>query len=785
MPGAPRRGQAPHEEVRVVLRIVIGLVLTAIGLVFAGRRMWWLYRVSRTGQPAPERIAAVREHPGRDAGVEATEVIGQRKLLQWSVPGTAHALTFWGFTVLLLTIIEAYGDLFSPAFAIPVIGHWAFIGFVEDLFAVAVLAGIITFAVIRLRKNPKRIGRESRFAGSHTGAAWLVLLGIFLVVATLLVYRGAQINTGDFPYSHGAFASQIVAHWLAPLGTGANKVIETTALLANIAVIVGFLIFIAYSKHLHIFMAPLNVLFSRRPNGLGALQPMRSGGKVLDFEEADPDTDIFGRGKIEDFTWKGMLDMATCTECGRCQSQCPAWATDKPLSPKKLIMDLRDHALAKGPYLLAASDEEKEKLPEHIRAEALRPLVGDADAHGVIDPDVLWSCTNCGACVQECPVDIEHIDHISDMRRYQVLIESSFPVEAAGMLKNLENKGDPWGMGEAKRMEWAEGLDFEVPVADGPLGDDVEYLFWVGCAGSLEDRARKTTRAIVTLLHTAGVKFAVLGPAETCTGDPARRMGNEFVFSMLAQQNIETLNEVKPRTIVASCPHCFNALANEYPQFGGNYEVIHHTQLLARLVADGKLTPVTPVAEKITYHDPCFLGRHNKVFSPPREIMEQVPGVQPQEMHRCKDRGFCCGAGGARMWMEERIGKRINTERIDEALGTNPDTVSTACPYCLVMLGDAIAEKKASGEAPESLEIVDVAQLLARSVQPAAVAAPSPGNGSAPGDNAAAGDGAAASSGAAAGGTQSAASDTPEASGSPAGGSLSGDGQPPPSPPAG
>jgi len=228
------------------------------------------------------------------------------------------------------------------------------------------------------------------------------------------------------------------------------------------------------------------------------------------------------------------------------------------------------------------------------------------------------------------------------------------------------------------------------------------------------------------------VKFAVLGPGETCTGDPARRMGNEFVFAMLAQTNIETLNEVKPRTVVASCPHCFNALANEYPQFGGNYEVIHHTQLLARLVAEGKLTPVTPVAEKITYHDPCFLGRHNKVFSPPREIMEQVPGVQPQEMHRCKERGFCCGAGGARMWMEERIGKRINTERIDEALATNPDTVSTACPYCLVMLGDAIAAKKASGEAPESLEIVDVAQLLARSVQPVAGTAPAPDDGQPP-----------------------------------------------------
>jgi Fe-S oxidoreductase len=704
----------------VVLRIVAGLVLTVAAFALAGRRLWWLYRVARTGQPAPERVAAVREHPGRDVGTEATEVIGQRKLLQWSVPGAAHAVTFWGFTVLLLTILEAYGDLFSRTFAIPWIGHSAVLGFIEDLFAVGVLAGIITFAVIRLRTDPKRLGRDSRFAGSHTSAAWLVLAGIFLVIATLLLYRGAQINTGVFPYPHGAFAAQLVGHWLAPLGAGVNSVLETVFVLAQLAVVLGFLVFVTYSKHLHIFLAPVNVLFSRRPNGLGALQPMRSNGQVLDFEEADPDTDIFGRGKIEDFTWKGLLDMGTCTECGRCQSQCPAWATGKPLSPKMVILDLRDHALAKAPYLLASSDEERGKLPEHVRKEAERPLVGDAAAGGVIDPDVIWSCTNCGACVQECPVDIEHIDHISDMRRYQVLIESAFPVEAAGMLKNLENKGDPWGMGESRRAEWITELDFEVPVADGKLADDVEYLFWVGCAGALEDRARKTTKAIAMLLHTAGVNFAVLGPGETCTGDPARRIGNEFVYSMLAQQNIETLNEAAPKTVVASCPHCFNAIANEYPQLGGNYEVIHHTQLLARLVAEGKLTPASPVQEKITYHDPCFLGRHNKVYSPPREIMDQVPGVQAQEMHRCKDRGFCCGAGGARMWMEERIGKRINTERIDEALTTSPDTISTACPYCLVMLGDAISAKKSSGEAAETLEVVDVAQLLARSVTPPA-----------------------------------------------------------------
>jgi len=710
-------------EVALALRIIIGLALTVVAAAIAGRRLFWLYRLGRTGQPAPERTQALREHPTRQTETQVTEVIGQRKLLKWSVPGLAHAFTFWGFIVLFLTIIEAYGSLFSKHFAIVLIGTWAWVGFLEDLFAVAVLAGIITFAIIRLTADPKREGRKSRFAGSHTGAAWLVLLGIFLVVATLLIYRGAQINTGDFPYPSGAFASEIVGHWLHPLGA-ANKGIETTFILLQLAVILAFGIFVTYSKHLHIAIAPLNVLFSRRPNGLGPLEPMRSNGKVLDFEEADPDEDVFGIGKIEDLSWKGMLDLATCTECGRCQSQCPAWATGKPLSPKMIILELRDHAFAKAPYLLAGSDEAREALPEAVKAEAARPIIGDEESHGVIHPDELWSCTNCGACVEECPVDIEHIDHITGMRRYQVLVESAFPVEAGTMLRNLENKGDPWGMGGNKRTDWIGELDFEVPVVDGPIGDDVEYLFWVGCAGALEDRAKKTTKAIAQLLHTAGVNFAVLGPAETCTGDPARRIGNEFVFSMLAQQNIETLNEAGVRKIVASCPHCFNTIAREYPQLGGNYEVIHHTQLLAQLVADGKIKPVTPIEEKVTYHDPCFLGRHNRVFTPPREIMEQVPGVQAQEMHRCKERGFCCGAGGARMWMEERIGKRINTERIDEALGTDPDTISTGCPYCLVMLGDAVAAKKSSGEAKESLEVVDVAQLLVRSVAAPAPVAP-------------------------------------------------------------
>jgi Fe-S oxidoreductase len=708
----------------VVLRMVVGLVLTAVAFAVASRRLWWLKRLAFSGQPAPERLEYARQHLGHEAETQLTEVIGQRKLLKWSVPGAAHAATFWGFLVLLLTIIEAYGALFSRTFSIPGIGQSAALGFIEDLFAVGVLAGIVTFTVIRWRSNPHTEGRRSRFFGSHTRAAWVVLGMIAAVIVTLLIYRGAQENTGVFPYENdGAwpFASWVVGKWLHPLGYGVNSVLEVVFILAQLAVVLAFLVIVTYSKHLHIFLAPLNVMFSRRPDALGPLEPMRSAGKVLDFEEADPDTDVFGIGKVEDLSWKGFLDLGTCTECGRCQSQCPAWATGKPLSPKQLILDLRDHAFAKAPYLLA-SEEERVTLAPDILELAQRPLVGTAEENGVIDPEVIWSCTNCGACVEECPVDIEHIDHINGMRRHQVLIESAFPQEATTMLNNLERRGNPWGMAEDKRLEWVTELDFEVTVLDGKIPADVEYLYWVGCAGALEDRAKKATKAIAELLHVAGVKFAVLGPMEACTGDPARRLGNEFVFNMLAQQNIETLNDAgvaadSGKKVIASCPHCFNTISREYPQLGGNYEVIHHTQLLARLVEEGKLTPVNPVEEKVTYHDPCFLGRHNKVYTPPRSIIDAVPGTTAEEMHRCKGKGFCCGAGGARMWLEERTGKRINEERIEEALALDPDTVSTACPYCMVMLGDAINAKKSAGQAKETLEVIDVAQLLVRAVK--------------------------------------------------------------------
>jgi len=718
----------------VVVRLTAGVLFTVVAAVVAGRRLVTLYRIARLGQPVggsgPDARASVR--------AEAVEVLGQRKLLRWSVPGLAHFFTFWGFQILALTILEAYGALLWRNFHIPLIGTWPVLGFLEDLFAVAVIVSLVAFIVIRVRASPATGGRASRFFGSHTGAAWLVLFMIFNVIWTLLLYRGAQINTGNFPYQSGAFASQWVADLLAPLGTSANDTIETFAILAQLAVVLGFLVLVVYSKHLHIFLAPLNVFFARRPDALGPLLPMYSGVVPIDFEDPADDA-IFGRGKVEDFTWKGMLDFATCTECGRCQSQCPAWNTGKPLSPKLLIMGLRDHAFAKAPYLLAGGEAADEAalaaVPEAARAEALRPLVGPStfDEHGhavaggVVDPDVLWSCTTCGACVDQCPVDIAHVDHIVDMRRYQVMIEAEFPSELGGLFKNMESKGNPWGMNASARLDWAADLPFEVTVVDGPMADDVEWLFWVGCAGAYEDRAKKTTQAVAELLHLAGVSFAVLGQGETCTGDSARRSGNEFLFQTLAAQNVEMLGAVGAKKIVATCAHCFNTLKNEYPQLGGNFEVVHHTQLLNTLVREGRLTPVAPVAGggpagadvpalgSVTYHDPCYLGRHNKVYSPPRELIAST-GLALAEMPRNAERGFCCGAGGARMWMEEKIGKRVNTERTEEAIGTGAATIAVGCPFCRVMISDGVASVQSDKDQGDQVQVRDVAQLLLEAV---------------------------------------------------------------------
>jgi len=740
----------------VVLRLIIGLGVTVIALAIAGRRGWWLYTLIRSGQAT--------NNGDRDENIPArlrtqlAEVIGQRKLLKWSVPGVAHALTFWGFLILGFTIVETWGALFVADYAFPWIGHGRLLGFLEDFFAVAILLSLAVFAVMRVQQAPERKQRGSRFYGSHTRAAWVVLGMISAVLVTLLVYRGAQVNTGVFPYgqSRWPFASHLISLALSPLGVHANEIIETTFILLNIVVICAFLVIVAYSKHLHIALAPVNVAAKRLPKALGPLLPMESHGKLIDFEDPGED-DIFGRGKVEDFTWKGMLDFATCTECGRCQSQCPAWNTGKPLSPKLVIMDLRDHLFAKAPYIIGGKDMPEEGaidfsagltahpghgVPEsgfeRVRGsgpeQAGRPLVGTLEQGGVIDPDVLWSCTTCGACVEQCPVDIEHVDHIVDMRRHQVLIESEFPSELGTLFKNLENKGNPWGQNAKERLDWTKKLGFTVNVFDGELAPETEYLFWIGCAGAFDDGAKKTVQATAELLHRAGVNYTVLGPEETCTGDPARRSGNEFLFQMLAQQNVEMLNSVfegrEPgtRKIITTCPHCLNTLGREYPQLDGHYEVVHHTQLLNKLVREGKLVPVAaPDEDKkapVTYHDPCYLGRHNEVYEEPRELVGAVATLT--EMPRHADRSMCCGAGGAQMWMEERIGQRVNANRTEEAIatiagaaggdGAAAGTIAVGCPFCKTMISDGLTQAQGEG-AGENVEVQDVSQMLLAAVK--------------------------------------------------------------------
>lgn len=704
--------------------------MTAVVGVFALRRVWWLYKLVMSGQPASGRT----DNLGTRIWTQISEVLGQRRLLKWSIPGLAHFFTMWGFFILLTVYIEAYRLLFEERFHIPVIGRWDALGFLQDFFATAVFLGITTFAIIRILRNPREIGRSSRFYGSHNGGAWLVLLMIFNVIWTYVLVRGSAVNNGTLPYGNGAFLSQLFGAILRPLGQPANEIIETTALLLHIGVMLAFLILVLHSKHLHIFLAPINVTFKRLPDGLGPLLPLEADGKPIDFENPSEDA-VFGRGKIEDFTWKGMLDFATCTECGRCQSQCPAWNTGKPLSPKLVIMDLRDHWMAKAPYILGQKDasaggeaghQEHHHVPEsgfgrvpgHGPEQATRPLVGTEEQGGVIDPDVLWSCVTCGACVEQCPVDIEHVDHIVDMRRYQVMMESEFPSELSVLFKNLETKGNPWGQNASDRTNWIDEVDFDVPVygQDVDSFDGYEYLFWVGCAGAYDDKAKKTTKAVAELLAVARVKYLVLGAGETCNGDSARRSGNEFLFQQLAQQAVETLDglfegvETVDRKIVVTCPHCFNTIGKEYRQLGANYTVLHHTQLLNRLVRDKRLVPVTPVSQDITYHDPCYLGRHNKVYEAPRELIGAA-GASLTEMPRHADRSFCCGAGGARMWMEEHIGKRINHERVDEALATDATAIATACPFCRVMVTDGVNDRQE--EAGRSgVEVLDVAQVL-------------------------------------------------------------------------
>ncbi len=595
---------------------------------------------------------------------EATIVLAQRKLLQRLLPGLMHAFIFWGFLVLFPTIVIAMIGAVDRHTTFPWLGHQGWYLLLVDVFVALVLLGVIVDVWIR------HVIRPRRFEGSHLGEADVILALIAAIVITLALWHATQIALGynEWPSSWSPL-SKALSHLFGH--NEATRVLERVFVWAHVLTILAFLAYLPHSKHLHIAVAAINVWFGRT-RADGRLEPLR-------FDDPDvPEEDIrFGAGTATDLTWKQVLDTFSCTECGRCQDACPAWSTGKVLSPKLVIMGLRDYVLAE-------------------EAQSLVP--------GAVPEESVWDCVTCGACIQACPVSIEHVDHIVDLRRHLVMVDSSFPAEAEPMLRDVERASNPWGKAQSERAEWASALGVRVLEPGDPAP---EYLYWVGCASSFDERARRTAESTAKLLQEAGVDFAILGPRESCTGDPARRIGNEYVFQAFAEQNVETLNEAGVRKIVAGCPHCFNTLANEYPDFGGSYEVIHHSELLASLVAEGRLRPQRSEGLSITYHDSCYLARHNDVLGAPRDLVAAVGA--PVEMKRSGKETFCCGAGGAHMWMEER-GGAINEARVGEAVATGADTLAVACPFCTVMLDDGV--QNAGGE----LRVVDVATLLSEAI---------------------------------------------------------------------
>jgi Fe-S oxidoreductase len=627
----------------------------AIAVALFTRRAWYLGKLLRSGKPTNR----FNEVPAR-VRAEATDVLGQRKLLQRRLPGLMHAAIFWGFLVLFPTIVIAMIGAVDPHSTLPWLGAQGWYALLVDVFALLVLLGVIAAFVIR------KVQKPARFKGSHAGEADLILGLIAGIVITLFLWHSSQIALGlnDYP-AQWAPISNALSHVVAPVAPS----LERVAVWAHVLLILSFLVYLPHSKHLHILVAAFNVYFGRT-RSRGRLEP-------IDFQQ--PEAEIrFGSARATDLTWKQMLDTMSCTECGRCQDVCPAYNTGKALSPKLLIMAERDHLLG----------------------QSTAPIVP-----GAVTDDVVWDCVTCGACVRECPVGIEHIDHIVDLRRNLVMVESRFPEEAGTMLRDVDRSSNPWGRPQSDRTQWAEGLGVRV-LQPGDQAPDV--LFWVGCAPAFDERARKAAISTAKLLQSAGVDFAILGPRESCTGDPARRMGDEYTYQRLAGENVATLNDAGVKKIITTCPHCFNTIGNEYADFGGSYEVVHHTEFLAELVRDGRLSPA-PGDRTITYHDSCYLARHNDVRSQPRELVAAVGHAV--EMPRNRERTFCCGAGGARMWMEEKRGRPINQERVREAAATGAETLAVACPFCTVMLDDGVRETGAK------LEVFDLATLLHEAVE--------------------------------------------------------------------
>jgi Fe-S oxidoreductase len=612
---------------------------------------------------------------------------GQVKLFREPIPGLMHAFIFWGFLVLLSSVLEAIGEGLFSGFTFKFLGvFYQPLQFCQEFFAGLVILGICIALYRRYILRPKRLQVDTHAQFDATA----ILFTIFLIMGSFLGQNAVRL-TLDMNQG-GRFLSAMLAPLLTSSSASANTMLFEIYWWMHIILVLGFLNYLPYSKHAHILTSVPNVfLTSLEPKG--ALKPIN-----LEAEGVEK----FGATDVDDLTWKQLLDGYTCTECGRCTASCPANITGKKLSPKKIMTDIRHRVAEKGPLLLdgdaAVIVKEGEKNP-----------LENTLLYHYLTPEELFACTTCMACVQECPVNNEHIPAIIELRRSLVLMESNFPPEVQVVFKNLETNFSPWAFPASARADWAEGMN----IPHMSEAKDAEILFWVGCAGAFDARYTKVTQAFAKLMQKAGIRFAILGTEEKCTGDSARRIGNEYLAQMLMKENITTLNGYHVKKIVTTCPHCFNTLKNEYPQFGGTYEVVHHTEFLMNLINEGRLKPAKENAATVTFHDSCYLGRYNDIYDQPREILNAIPRVNAVEMKRSKSKGFCCGAGGGRMWMEEHEGKRVNVERTEEALALQPDIIGTACPFCMTMVEDGVKDK----EAAERVKVKDLAELLLASVE--------------------------------------------------------------------